>query len=265
MARKQTSKKRNKRKIFVRIGMLLGMAALLSACVGLIIDARWHQRDVQAAKQSENVLPILKERSAVGTDILFLTTDGEEERQQEGAVSEEAAEQDTASNQDMEQVKHPDNQEKLYDQIPEKQSYTVIGDVRYMGILSIPALGLELPIILSKEWEPELMDIAPCTYSGSIKTHDLVIMAHNYQAHFLGILSMQAGQEVMIKTVDGMCYVYTVTAVDVMHRSEKEKLYMGEWDLTLFTCVPQTYNRCAVRCKLVAVENGSKGKEEEVY
>ena len=60
-----------------------------------------------------------------------------------------------------------------------------LGDVACIGILEIPALDLELPVISS--WSYSSLRLAPCRYSGSAYKGDLVIAAHNYQSHFWGI------------------------------------------------------------------------------
>lgn len=254
---KKNGERKRKSRFYV-FGAVLAMIALLFLFVGIFIDLDWNRRDNQAGAASDTALAALKEQLAAHgatTQESTLTGTSPENTAEENASAGTAGAvgAESAGNDPDQEI---NGQTDLYSVIPEEIPRTVIEDVCYMGILTIPALGLELPVIYLDEWEPEYMDIAPCTYSGSLKRHDLVIMAHNYQTHFLGILNMQAGQEVILSTVDGMTYTYVVTAVDVMHRSQKEKLYEGKWDLTLFTCVPQTYNRCAVRCELVSVEGG---------
>lgn len=241
---KRKSKKR--KNIFLLLGAVLAVVALLFACVGLVIDYRWQQKDQFAKDYSERVLQELEAQLA-----LLQGEAAEEESTvkvpfdecEPGTMASEAPEEANAQ-----------EESDLYSIIPKEMPYTVIDDINYLGILTIPDIGLSLPVILLDDWVPEMMDYAPCTYDGNLKTHDLIIMAHNYESHFRPILNLVPGQSVYLVTADGLKYIYMITAVDVMHRSEKEKLYMGEWDLTLFTCVPQTYNRCAVRCKLVAVE-----------
>lgn len=247
---KKTIKNRaegKKKSWFCILGAALAIIALLFACAGIIIDLNWQRRDNQAGAASDGALAVLKEQ-------LEAQNISSQETTEETETETVTMEWDECEPPPRTEAAEETGDVNLYSVIPEEVPRTVIEDVSYMGILTIPALGLELPIIYLEEWEPEYMDIAPCTYDGGLKTHDLIIMAHNYQTHFLGILNMQPGQEVILSTVDGMTYTYVVTAVDVMHRSQKEKLYEGDWDLTLFTCVPETFNRCAVRCHLITVE-----------
>lgn len=52
----------------------------------------------------------------------------------------------------------------------------------YIGYLSIPSIGLALPVM--KQWSYAGLKIAPGRYSGSLYTDDLVIAGHNYNRHF---------------------------------------------------------------------------------
>ena len=49
-----------------------------------------------------------------------------------------------------------------------------------IGILSIPALELELPVL--KDWSYGKLKKAPCLYYGSYYESDFVIAAHNYKS-----------------------------------------------------------------------------------
>lgn len=60
---------------------------------------------------------------------------------------------------------------------------------RYIGTLEIPELELSLPVMT--DWNYEQLRIAPCRYTGSTKTDDLVIAAHNYAKHF-GLLDRKS-------------------------------------------------------------------------
>lgn len=59
----------------------------------------------------------------------------------------------------------------------------------YLGVLTIPALGLELPV--QTEWSKANLKVSPCRQCGSTAGGDLVIAAHNYKSHF-GRLSSRA-------------------------------------------------------------------------
>lgn len=233
-----------KRRWLQTFTLIFAAIAAILFFTALIIDFDWNRKSHLAGERSEAVLAALDELSAQIKDPKTQLTEEiniEEETETAGEAGGSADDRTGDSKQEG---------EALYDQIPDEMPGVVIDEVTYMGTLIIPSLSLRLPVITLDYWQPEYMDIAPTVYDGSLKTHDLIIMAHNYQTHFLGILGMQPGQEVILKTVDGYIYTYTVSYVETFHRSQKEKLYEGDWDLTLFTCVPQTYNRCTVRCRL---------------
>lgn len=116
----------------------------------------------------------------------------------------------------------------------------------YIGYLSIPALELELPVM--SEWDYARLKIAPCRYSGSVKTGDLVLAAHNYVQHFGNLSSLQIGDAVLFTDMDGTVWRYEVKELDTLSPTAVEEMTAGEYDLTLFTCTYSGQSRTAVRC-----------------
>ena len=116
----------------------------------------------------------------------------------------------------------------------------------YIGYLSIPALGLELPVM--SEWDYTRLTIAPCRYSGSTKTDDLVIAAHNYARHFGGLSGLSGGEEVYFVDMDNVVSCYTVVAVEILPPTAVEEMTNGDYDLSLFTCTYGGRSRVTVRC-----------------
>ncbi len=141
-------------------------------------------------------------------------------------------------------------EETLPEGVLDRDMPTVIVDGHYyIGIISMPTVGLTLPVQWG--WSDTLMDTSPCRYNGTQEEDNLIIMAHNYSTHFGPIFNLVVGDTVTFTDVLGNVTEYQVSAIDVFHRSEVSKMYEGDWDLTLFTCVPNTYNRIAVRCQRV--------------
>ncbi len=116
----------------------------------------------------------------------------------------------------------------------------------YVGILSISALGLELPVM--DEWSYPKLKKVPCRYAGSILTGDLILMAHNYESHFGNLKRLELGDEVLFEDMAGDSFSYQVTAVEALGSGDRAELWAGEWDLTLFTCTPGGASRVVVRC-----------------
>ncbi|MCI6120824.1 MAG: sortase [Lachnospiraceae bacterium] len=121
-----------------------------------------------------------------------------------------------------------------------------IDGYEYIGYLSIPSLGLELPVM--SDWSYPQLRIAPCRYSGSIWSDDMVLMAHNYARHFGQLSRLSIGEEVIFKDVNGITITYEVMAIDTLNPTEVEDMTSGEYDLTLFTCTYGGKSRVTVRC-----------------
>ena len=123
----------------------------------------------------------------------------------------------------------------------------------YIGYLSIPALGLELPVM--SDWDYPRLRIAPCRYAGSSKADNLVIAAHNYERHFGNLAKLSPGDAVYFTDMDDVVSRYAVVAVETLAPSDVENMTAGKYDLTLFTCTYGGGSRVAVRCD--RVEDGS--------
>lgn len=116
----------------------------------------------------------------------------------------------------------------------------------YIGKLSIPALGLELPVI--SQWSYPALKIAPCRYAGTAYTDGFVIAAHNYRAHFASLSSLNTGDLVTFTDVDGNLFQYEVAAKETLAPTAIEEMTADAWPLTLFTCTVGGASRVTVRC-----------------
>ncbi len=119
----------------------------------------------------------------------------------------------------------------------------------YIGTLSIPSYGLELPVM--SEWSYPGLKIAPGRYTGSVWTDDLIICGHNYERHFGNLKYLEAGDEITFTDVDDNVFNYQVEEVYILQPTDVEEMVSqssGEWDLTLFTCTIGGQTRVTVRC-----------------
>ncbi|MCD8015558.1 MAG: sortase [Lachnospiraceae bacterium] len=122
----------------------------------------------------------------------------------------------------------------------------------YIGTLSIPKYGLELPIMA--EWSYPGLRIAPCRYQGSVWTDDMILCGHNYDRHFGNLKNLEPGDEISFVDVDGNEFYYEVAEVVILQPTDVEEMISretGEWDLTLFTCTIGGQTRVTVRCTRV--------------
>ena len=193
--------------------MVLG-AVLVLAALSLFL---WNQRENnEAGTSAEKILPQVIEQ---------IETPG--------------------AGQEVEKPSYPDPYDPTMTEVE-------IDGYAYVGVLSIPALELELPVM--SEWDYTRLKIAPCRYAGSTKTDDLVICAHNYTRHFGPIRNLAAGDTVTFTDMDGVVWQYEVAAVDILTPTDVEDMTAGGYDLTLFTCTYGGASRVTVRCERAAEE-----------
>lgn len=121
-----------------------------------------------------------------------------------------------------------------------------IDGIDYIGVLRIPALSLELPVI--SRWSYPSLKIAPCRYSGSAYRGDLVVCAHNYASHFGNLSTLQPGDTVTFTDMDGNEFSYCVAVLETLPPTATEEMTQGDWALTLFTCTVGGRTRVVVRC-----------------
>ena len=126
-----------------------------------------------------------------------------------------------------------------------------IDSTAYLGVLYIPALGLELPVI--SDWSYPDLRVAPCRYTGSVEEGDLVIAAHNYGCHFGSISSLSTGDEIIFTDGEGVMRTYSVVNSELIGGRDAASMEGGseEWDITLFTCNLSGTSRVTVRAALV--------------
>lgn len=142
-------------------------------------------------------------------------------------------------------VKLPDYLLDAQREMPEK---TVNGRA-YIGVLSIPSLNLELPVL--SQWSyPNLKD-APCRYSGSLYQNDLIICAHNYASHFGRLKTLQPGDTLLFTDMDDQVVSFQMVEQETLDPYDQEAMTTGDWDLTLFTCTPGGQTRVTVRFQRV--------------
>ena len=118
-----------------------------------------------------------------------------------------------------------------------------------IGVLSIPVLELELPVLT--DWSYEKLRIAPCHYFGSYYGTDFVIAAHNYQSHFGRLSQLQPKDLILFTDVSGTVHCYEVVLLETLPGHATEEMITSGFDLSLYTCTPGGGSRVTVRCKAV--------------
>lgn len=121
----------------------------------------------------------------------------------------------------------------------------------YIGVLSIPSLELELPVI--SQWDYPALKVAPCRYSGSLYQDNLIICAHNYASHFGKLKELQPGDAVLFTDMDEHVVTFQVVERETLNPMDTEGMEAGDWDLTLFTCTIGGQTRVTIRLERVEV------------
>lgn len=126
-----------------------------------------------------------------------------------------------------------------------------VDGIWYVGAIEIPALDKQLPV--ASYWDEKYAKTAPCRYSGSPYTKDMIIAGHNYGQHFGQIRKLVPGDEVYFTDMYGNTFKYAVVSLEEIdgydvESMKSENLDTAGWDLTLFTCTFGGRARIAVRC-----------------
>lgn len=130
------------------------------------------------------------------------------------------------------------------------ETYIEVGQKRYLGILQIPSLNLELPVLADYSYE-ELYN-SPCRYSGSVATSDIIIGAHNYRYFFGPIDNLNSGDKLIFTSADGTVYTYSVVQSELIDGDDANSLRANsdDWDMSLFTCTWTGTSRLVVRAQI---------------
>ncbi len=216
---RNVNKKKRKGSLLICLGLLLLAAALLLTGYNLREESAARQSAGEAAERLEEILAeeTEEEETMDPEELLRLEENGE--------------------------IEIPDYILNPKMEMPAEE----IDGQAYIGVLKIPALELELPVLRDISY-PKLK-IAPCRYLGSAYTDDLIIAAHNYPSHFGNLKQLLTGDQLLFTDTDGNQFVYEVEELELLGPGDIEEMESGDWDLTLFTCTIGGQSRVTVRCK----------------
>jgi sortase A len=142
-----------------------------------------------------------------------------------------------------------DESVEILGDITQQMLTTQVDGYDCIGVLSIPVLELELPVLT--DWSYTKLKIAPCHYFGSYFEKDFVIAAHNYQSHFGRLSELQPKDLILFTDISGTVHCYEVMLLETLPGSATEEMITSGFDLSLYTCTPGGSNRVTVRCRKV--------------
>ena len=223
--KQEKSRKRKGRRIGSSVAIVLGMLLILAA-VGLV--AYNMNEAIEAGKSAERNSEILS-----------------------GMIDENRVEAERESELN---AQYPDQVLNVDDRKIRGMPTEEIDGNQYIGQLEVPSVKVSLPVMYN--WNYKQLRIAPCRYSGSYYSDDLVICGHNYRSHFSPLRSVSPGADVYFITVKGEQIHYIVSNVEQVKPTGIEEMIANsnnsdstsEWDLTLFTCTLGGRTRYALRC-----------------
>ena len=135
------------------------------------------------------------------------------------------------------------------EQIPAEMETVNVGGYDCIGILSVPVLDLELPVLT--DWSYAKLKKAPCHYYGSYYETDFVIAAHNYKSHFGRLSQLQPGDIVIFTDVNGADHCYEVVLLETLPKEATQEMITSGFALSLYTCTPGGASRVTVRCNAI--------------
>ena len=215
------------RKILGIFCILLGICCLISS-LGLIAYNRWEEENAQDASRT-----ILQDVRETMPDFKHI-----ENRPDETIHMEPHREENSQ-----------DNSPKISMEIPQEMPTAQVDGYDCIGVLSIPVLELELPVLT--DWSYEKLKVAPCLYFGSYYEPNFVIAAHNYQSHFGRLSELQPKDLILFTDISGTAYCYEVVLLETLPADATEEMITSGFDLSLYTCTLGGANRVTVRCNVV--------------
>ena len=135
--------------------------------------------------------------------------------------------------------------------LPEEMATVKVDGYDCIGILSVPVLDLELPVLT--DWSYAKLKKAPCHYYGTYYEKDFVIAAHNYKSHFGRLSELQAGDIVVFTDINNIEHYYEVVLLETLPKNATKEMITSGFDLSLYTCTLGGGSRVTVRCN--AAEN----------
>ena len=129
---------------------------------------------------------------------------------------------------------------------PREMTVANIDGHDYIGVLSIPAIGYESPVLA--EWSYPLLNLGSCRFHGSVYTNDLVLCAHNYHQLFRRITELKPGDLVWFTDMDGLTWSYEVADLETLQPNMVEEMNGSGYDFTFFTCTYGGQARLTLRC-----------------
>ena len=137
----------------------------------------------------------------------------------------------------------------IVEEVSREMPTTEVDGYECIGILSIPVLEVELPVLT--DWSYAKLKIAPCHYYGTYYEPNFVLAAHNYQSHFGRLSELKQKDVITFTDVSGKIYYYEVVLIETLRSNATLEMITSGFDLSLYTCTPGGGSRVTVRCNQI--------------
>ena len=177
---------------------------------------------------------------------LFLSAYNTMDSRKAGETSRQVIEQlcQALPTESTAETEAPSVPEYLLDAAREMPVKTIDGK-DYIGVLTIPSLELELPVI--SQWDYAALKVAPCRYSGSLYQNNLIICAHNFASHFGKLKNLRVGDIAIFTDMEENAVTFQMVERETLEPTDLEGMEAGDWDMTLYTCTVGGQSRVTVR------------------
>ena len=129
---------------------------------------------------------------------------------------------------------------------PPEMPVAEIDGQRYVGVLSIPAIDYETPVL--SECTLDLLRLGACRFYGATYSNDLVICAHNYNRLYSELTKLHPGDLVWFTDMNDLTWSYEVADFETLSPNMVEEMTHSGYDLTFFTCTYGGKTRLTLRC-----------------
>jgi sortase A len=217
-----------------KTGIFLMIVGAMLVAAAVILAIYNYREDKAAGEAAESIMIELEQAIAENT---------KQQNTLEGSTDIAGQVQNNAVTEHV--IANKDSLVSVSSDSSDKHETLYVDDHYYVGIITLPELGIRLPVIDS--YEGDNLSYAPCLYSGYVDSQ-MIICAHNFNSHFGRIKELAAGSVVIFTDIYGNDYRYNVMDIEIVPGNDSNKMEAGEWDLSLFTCTFDGSDRVTVRC-----------------
>lgn len=230
-----------------KVGIAFIILAVVLFGIVLLRYGMYRYENHIAEQGAEDILEIIqseiKDNQNKDTDSDFDSDSNDSDNSNEANSSEDTNQEGNVSEpDDKESTETEESTEDTSVNVPNLSK-------KYLGILTIPDLNRELPVM--KDWDYERLKKAPCRQFGSLENDNLVIVAHYYDSHFGNISSLEEGAKITFTDMAGKLHQYAVVMVDTIDATDVDKVEKSGYDLVLYTCTFSGKKRIAVFCNRI--------------